>query len=528
MGQRVRRVQFHPDDAPEARDLMGRLRGEPPAEDEVIFVYGLRHAFPELLNSLNYRREFVPDGKWRLLFWALDDEVTRVMRDAPDFWAFVNQMVELPEVPPPAERTRLARELAWGGFDDTELRQLSFGERKARIALRERLLTELPDEDANRSTRVDLYYTLGALYAYDGQLSAAERHFQTALELAKQTGDVGARARALNGLGNVCLNQERYEEAIAAYRQAIELDPKYAYPWNGLGIVYHRQGRYEEAIATYRQAIELDPKDALPWNGLGIVYSNQDRHEEAIAAYRQAIELAPKFSPPWNGLGNVYRDQGQYDEATVAYRQAIDIARELGDRQTQAICLYNKGMALLHLSDVEQDRQQAHLLRAADAFEQALELPDVSETPALRASTQYHLGRCYHRLGRWREAIALLEQARAAFSHHKFRPGLSWTLFELGQLYCLTHDFESAYIYLKDALRLFRRIDNADGIAITQEALGNLALQTARPADAVAFFKEAQRGYAATQRRERIRIVDDLLQIAQQARQPMGRKGAAP
>jgi len=119
-----------------------------------------------------------------------------------------------------------------------------------------------------------------------------------------------------------------------------------------------------------------------------------------------------------------------------------------------------------------------------------------------------------------------LEQTRVAFSRHKFRPGLSWALFELGQLYCRTHDFESAYIYLKDALRLFRRLDNVDGIAITQEALGSLALQTARPADAIALFEEAQRGYAATQRHERIRIVDDLLQIAQEARQPAGRKGA--
>ncbi len=425
MGQRVRRVHFHPDDPPEARALMGRLRQEPPAEDEVVFVYGLRHAFPELLNSLNYRREFVPDNKWRLLFWALDDEVARVMRDAPDFWAFVNQTIELPEVPPPAEQARLTRELAWAGFgDDVELRQLSSSERKARIALRERLLAELPDED-NYLTRADLHYTLGGLYSYDGQLATAEQHLQTALELAKQTDNVNARTRALNGLGNV--------------------------------------------------------------------YRDQSRFEEAIATYHQAIELSPKYASPWNGLGNAYASQGRYEDAISAFRQAVGVARALDDRQAQAISLYNEGIALLHLADVEQNQQQAHLRRAADTLEQALGLFDVLEAPALsRASTQYHLGRCYRRLGRWREAITLLEQLRDILSYHKSRPRLSVTLFELGQLYCLTHDFESAYIYLKDALRLFRRMDNADGIAITQEALGNLALQTARPADAVAFFENGQ------------------------------------
>ncbi len=195
--------------------------------------------------------------------------------------------------------------------------------------------------------------------------------------------------------------------------------------------------------------------------------------------------------PYWSNLGNAYAGQGRYDEAISAFRQAIGVARELDDRQAQAISLYNEGIALLHLADVEQDQQQAHLRRAADTLEQALELFDVLEAPALaRASIQYHLGRCYRRLGRWREAITLLEQLRDVLSRHKSRPRLSWTLFELGQLYCLIHDFESAYIYLKDALRLFRRMDNVDGIAITQEALGNLALQTARPADAVAFFED--------------------------------------
>jgi hypothetical protein len=85
-GQGVRREQFWPDDPPDKADLLARLRQQPPADDEVVLVYDLRHAFGAgLLNSLNYRREYIPEGHWRLLFWALEDEIVRVMRDAPDF-----------------------------------------------------------------------------------------------------------------------------------------------------------------------------------------------------------------------------------------------------------------------------------------------------------------------------------------------------------------------------------------------------------------------------------------------------------
>ncbi|MEI2783912.1 MAG: tetratricopeptide repeat protein [Candidatus Competibacter sp.] len=56
--------------------------------------------------------------------------------------------------------------------------------------------------------------------------------------------------------------------------------------------LHGRLGRYDEAEAAYRQAIALDPKFALPWNDLGILLQDHlARYEEAEAAYRQAIAL---------------------------------------------------------------------------------------------------------------------------------------------------------------------------------------------------------------------------------------------
>lgn len=208
------------------------------------------------------------------------------------------------------------------------------------------------------------------------------------------------------------------------------------------------------------------------------------------------------------------------------YKQAIITARKQGDRQIEALYLKELGLIQSRLADIEHDQRQDHLSHAADALYQATELFDaLGAAPLLRARTRYHLGRCYHRLGRWREAITSLEQAREAFSHHKARPELAHTLLELGQLHHLTHDFESAYIYLKDALRLFRRLKDTDGIAVTQEALGSLALQTARLSEAITSLQEARRGYVALRRDERVRAVDGLLHIAQQAHQSAGNRG---
>jgi len=149
-----------------------------------------------------------------------------------------------------------------------------------------------------------------------------------------------------------------------------------------------------------------------------------------------------------SNLGAVYADSDNLHRATEHYEQSLAIARELGDQQAEAIRHQNLGLALLRLADAEPEQRQVYLSRAAEALRHAVELFDALNAPQLRrACARYHLGRSYHRLGRWREAIEQLEQAREAFSRRKARPELAHTLLELGQLYHQYQDFESAYLY---------------------------------------------------------------------------------
>lgn len=241
-----------------------------------------------------------------------------------------------------------------------------------------------------------------------------------------------------------------------------------------------------------------------------------DHRRREMERVRATGDLASEGAALGN-LGVAYAARGDFGQAIEYYEKALAIARQLGDLQVEAIYLQSLGLALLRLAEIESERRQQHLSLAADALRQAMELFDMlGSAPIVRARARYHVGRCYSWSGRWRDAIVLLEQAREIFSQHKTRPELASTLLELGQLYHMTRDFESAYIYLKDALRLFRRLQDTSGIAVTQEALGNLALQTARPSEAVVSLQEARQSYVALRRDERIRAVDDLLCIVHQ------------
>jgi tetratricopeptide (TPR) repeat protein len=148
--------------------------------------------------------------------------------------------------------------------------------------------------------------------------------------------EVGLQCHILNNTGSALSDlgrnketpeayQRRNEEAIEAYQQAINFDPKNANLYNGLGNALVNLGRNEEAIEAYQQAINFDPKNANLYNGLGNALVNLGRNEEAIEAYQQAINIDPKDANPCNGLGDALRGLGRYEEAIEAYQQFIEL-----------------------------------------------------------------------------------------------------------------------------------------------------------------------------------------------------------
>jgi len=54
-------------------------------------------------------------------------------------------------------------------------------------------------------------------------------------------------------LGNLCMQQGRYPEAIAAYEAALKDDPSFAEAWNNLAIAYQNLGQNEKAMAAFKK-----------------------------------------------------------------------------------------------------------------------------------------------------------------------------------------------------------------------------------------------------------------------------------
>ena len=87
-------------------------------------------------------------------------------------------------------------------------------------------------------------------------------------------------------LGEALELQARYEEAIAAYEYALQLNPDLQ-PWGGLGRLYYNQGKYEEALSTYDKIVNAGSKDMYDWLFYFVYSSRAGKFDEAQARLRE-------------------------------------------------------------------------------------------------------------------------------------------------------------------------------------------------------------------------------------------------
>ena len=82
--------------------------------------------------------------------------------------------------------------------------------------------------------------------------------------------------QAVNAFGD-----DKLDESISLYRQALEIDPNYQDALHGLGMALFNHGRLEEAAEAAKRLIAIDGDDVLAHTSLSMIYQAQGRIEDA-------------------------------------------------------------------------------------------------------------------------------------------------------------------------------------------------------------------------------------------------------
>ena len=324
------------------------------SDNTVFFVHNIEKGFPEVLQFLNFKREELVEDRVKVIFWVTEEELSRISREAPDFFAFRNRVVEFMEVP---HAGRIGPALVKFA-SETEYKSLD--EIKRSIELKEKLLSELSTEQSmGTEIRGYLLSSLGDLYVQIGLYEKSIDCSEKALAIAREVWNRHNEGNALGNLGDAYSGLGQVEKAIEYYEEALEIAKEIGTisdegnALGNLGNAYSDLGQVEKAIEYYEEALGIaDVVGAMSVAGnalgnLGNAYSDLGQVEKAIEYYEEALGIADvvgAMSVAGNALGNLgaaYSGLGQVEKAIEYYEEALYIGRELKDPRLVDFCEKN-------------------------------------------------------------------------------------------------------------------------------------------------------------------------------------------
>ena len=115
------------------------------------------------------------------------------------------------------------------------------------------------------------------------------------------------------------------EEAIDAYRRAVDLNPYAAGAWVNLGTIHYRMRMFLEAEQFYQRAIDADPKYPLAHFNLGNLYDEQGQTDKAESYYASALRLNSRYADAHFNLALLFERKGDLMRAVHHWKTYLKL-----------------------------------------------------------------------------------------------------------------------------------------------------------------------------------------------------------
>ncbi|MEU0672961.1 BTAD domain-containing putative transcriptional regulator [Streptomyces sp. NPDC006172] len=279
--------------------------------------------------------------------------------------------------------------------------------------------------DAARELAAALMAASAALY---NRFDAWSRSHDVALEAARRGGDVEGEAWLLQGLGQLRLEQDRFDDAYALFAAALRLFEDRDVPRGraqtlaGMGAARREQARFDEALTLLTAALA----------------QNREPEDDAFTAH------------VLYGMGCVHRDQGRYEEAWDALSRSHQLYAAARDRHGEALTLRAQG--LWHRARGELRAAESLLRRSLALFEETGDAYGVMYASQSLAKVEFRQGRMAESRERLDRCLDLTRERQDMF-------GEALVLRTLGEWHLAASDRPSATEDLRRALALWEKLD---------------------------------------------------------------------
>ncbi len=349
--------------------------------------------------------------------------------------------------------------------------------------------------------------TQGIIAVNTGNLNAAEDYFRETVGKADDLDRRYLKALALSNLGSTLVDKDRPSDAISNYSDARALSEEedLRYPLRlalkGEALARIETGDYEQAESLFSKLAELeeeaghDQEAAIALHDQGACLIEIGQVESARQCFRRSLSNArTEELSEW-----VYRAQRSH---SLSYRQdnpqlvaskLAKAAQSESDREN-----HNIAGRLWLSAAVEADRQQKGV-QASDAasaspaeyFRRGVEALREAENLDSLTEAYEQMYDLYRRRGDFHKALEVLGEARREIPDGRSEA----PAFEDERGFCLQHlgRFDEAEDAHAKSLELSRKQDDARGMEISLNNLGELYRKTGRPEKAVESYQESER-----------------------------------
>ena len=238
----------------------------------------------------------------------------------------------------------------------------------------------------------DYHHALGLALTRLEKYDDAERSLNRAIALEN-------RAEFHSSIGSLRKRQQRLPEAIAAYKDALRLNPSLADTHYNFGNALRSNGDLEDALESFRRALQLDAGHFHSLAALGQMMRAAHRDSEAAEYFKKALALQPQDTDLLCELGDILQESGELQQAVALYQKALGVNPQL------ARAWYAGGCAGIAGRD---------FVAAIVCFQRAVELqPDWLEARHNLARALYEMGQVSRALAHFRICAAQPQEAGA-------------------------------------------------------------------------------------------------------------------
>ncbi|PKK91980.1 MAG: hypothetical protein CVV64_00770 [Candidatus Wallbacteria bacterium HGW-Wallbacteria-1] len=167
----------------------------------------------------------------------------------------------------------------------------------------------------------------------------------------------------LNNIGFEMYKARRFEEALAYFNKALELDPEMGACHNNMGLIYFQQGLREKAAEAFQKCIDVDPDFVQAYSSLGLINFRLGRMTEAKTALSKALELNLKQTSELTEKMTVLKDKVVTDEDTKTLQS---MEQELATKRSNDSISHNN-LGLIYYQEQNFDKAEEHFIKALEA-----------------------------------------------------------------------------------------------------------------------------------------------------------------